>query len=117
MHPDLPEEIRQLRMSLRRFIEKELLPKEENLDGFTKSASHRELIGWVRKRSVELGFFGIFMPEEVSGGGLGALGTAVLREEIAHSGSDLAHCVLGDVDGGTTVFAAKSEALQHADHK
>ena len=111
MHPTLPEEIRQLRSSLRRFIDRELLPKESEIDGAFDFSSNREVIEWVRKRSVELGFFGIFMPEEVGGGGLGAVGTAALREEIAYSGSRLAHCVLGDVDGPSPLLLESSEHI------
>lgn len=111
MQPTLPEEIRQLRSSLRKFIEKELAPKEDELGGEACFASNRELIEWVRRRSVELGFFGIFMPEEVGGGGLGALGTAALKEEIARSGKRLAHCVLGDVDGPSPLLLESSEHI------
>jgi len=112
MNPPLPEEIRQLCASLRRFIKKELLPKESDIDGDGEFDSRRELIGWTRKRSVELGFFGIFMPEEVGGGGLGALAVAALREEIARSGSRLAHCVLGDVDGPSPLLLDSNDHIR-----
>ena len=112
MYPTLPEEILQLRASLRRFIERELLPKENETDRDARLASDREVIQWVRKRSVELGFFGIFMPEEVGGGGLGAVGTAALREEVARSGSRLAHCVLGDFDGPSPLLLDSSEHIR-----
>jgi alkylation response protein AidB-like acyl-CoA dehydrogenase len=111
MQPELPEEIRQLRSSLRRFIERELLPKEEGIEETARSDLRRKSIDWVRKRSFELGFFGIFMPEEVGGGSLGALGTAVLKEEVARSGSQLAHCVLGDFDGPSPLLLDANEHI------
>ncbi len=114
MNPTLPEEIRQLRASLRRFIEKELLPKESKLDAAIEFDSHRELIEWTRKRSLELGFFGAFMPEEVGGGGLSTLAVAALTEEIGRSGSRLAHCVLGDVDGPSPLLLDANDHIRSA---
>ncbi len=111
MYPTFPEEIRQLRASLRRFIEKELVPREDEIDDDFEDRSGGQLIDWVRRRSVELGFFGIFMPEEVGGGGLGAFGTAALKEEVARSGSRLAHCVLGDFDGPSPLLSEASEHI------
>ena len=99
MDPTLPEDIRQLCASLGRFIEKELVPKETAAGSDFTFESNRELVDWTRRRSVELDFFGAFMPEEVGGGGLGALAVAALKEQVARSGSRLAHCVLGDFDG------------------
>jgi len=111
MHPTLPEEIRQLHSSLRKFIERELLPRENEIDADGGLLSNNEVIDWVRRRSVEVGFFGIFMPEEVGGGGLGALGTAVLREEVSRSGCRLAHLVLGDVDGPSPLLLDSNEHI------
>ncbi len=112
MNPELPEEIRQLCATLRRFIEKELLPKEEGVKADADHMASMEEIDWVRKRSLELGFYGIFMPEEVGGGGLGAVGAVALKEEIARSGSRLAHCVLGDNDGASPLLLDASEHIR-----
>jgi len=111
MDPTLPEDIRQLCASLSRFIEKELLPKETTTGGEFTFESNRELVDWTRRRSVELDFFGAFMPEEVGGGGLGALAVAALKERVAHSGSRLAHCVLGDFDGPSPLLLESNEHI------
>ena len=108
----LPEEIRQLCASMRRFIDKELLPKEEGTRDEIDFASRRALVDWTRMRSVELGFYGAFMPDEVGGGGLGSLAMVALKEEIAHSGSLLAHCLLGDVNGPSPLLLDSNDHIR-----
>ncbi len=112
MNAIIPEEISQLCASLRRFIERELLPREQEISFDTDIASLGEHLDWTRTRSVELGFFGAFMPEEVGGGGLGWLGMVALKEEVARSGSQLAHLVLGDFDGPSPLLLESSDYLR-----
>jgi len=108
----ISEEIRQLCSSLKRFIEKELLPREKEIPVDTDTDSLRDLLDWTRKRSVELGFFGAFMPEEAGGGGLGWLGMVALKEEVARSGSQLAHLVLGDFDGPSPLLLESNDYIR-----
>jgi alkylation response protein AidB-like acyl-CoA dehydrogenase len=53
----------------------------------------------VWRRSRELGFYGIHLPEEYGGQNLTYTQLAALKEEIGASGRVLAHSVLGDMGG------------------
>ncbi len=87
---NIPEELIELRASLRQFIDREIRPIEE---------AHRQEIqerglyqgmkddrDKIRKRSAELGYWSLHMLEEVGGGGLSYLGQVLLHEEAARSG-------------------------------
>jgi acyl-CoA dehydrogenase len=60
----------------------------------------------MRKRSAELGFFGLHMPEEVGGGGLSYLGQVLLHEECGRHGLLLAmfESILPVVTGPTPIY-------------
>ncbi|MFD0395423.1 acyl-CoA dehydrogenase family protein [Streptomyces nogalater] len=64
----------------------------------------------VWRRSRELGFYGIHLPEEYGGQNLGYSQLAALKEEIGASGRVLAHSVLGDMGGPLRA----GDILQHA---
>ncbi|GHB54122.1 acyl-CoA dehydrogenase [Streptomyces viridiviolaceus] len=53
----------------------------------------------VWRRSRELGFYGIHLPEEYGGQNLTHRQLAALKEEAGASGRVLSHCVLGDMGG------------------
>lgn len=53
----------------------------------------------VWRRSRELGFYGVHLPEEYGGHNLTYTQLAALKEEIGASGRVLAHSVLGDMGG------------------
>ncbi|NEC65985.1 acyl-CoA dehydrogenase [Streptomyces sp. SID9727] len=53
----------------------------------------------VWRRSRELGFYGIHLPEEYGGQNLTYTQLAALKEELGASGRVLSHCVLGDMGG------------------
>jgi acyl-CoA dehydrogenase len=87
---NIPEEIIELRNTLRDFIEREVRPVEEShrqeiLETGTFEGLKEESLK-LRKRSAELGFYTLHMPEEVGGGGLSYLGQVILHEEAARSG-------------------------------
>ncbi len=87
---NIPEEILELRSTLRDFIQREVRPiedsyRQEILDTGTFEAIKEETLK-LRKRSAELGFYTLHMPEEVGGGGLSYLGQVLLHEEGARSG-------------------------------
>jgi alkylation response protein AidB-like acyl-CoA dehydrogenase len=107
---NIPEELLELRSSLRQFVEREVAPIEQ---------SHRQEIhetgtfGTIkeehlklRKRSAELGYYAAHMPEEVGGGGLSYLGQVLLHEESARSGSILAQIesILPVISGPTPIY-------------
>ena len=87
---NIPPELLELRTSLRRFIDREIKPME---DGHRQEIQETGLYegikddrAKVRKRSAELGFWTLHMPEAVGGGGLSYLGQVLLEEEAASDG-------------------------------
>jgi acyl-CoA dehydrogenase len=107
---DVPEELKEIRSTLGQFIEREVRPVEE---------AHRQEIletgvfeglsderAKLRRRSAELGFWGIHMPEDIGGAGLSYLGQALLFEEAASSGLIMAQneTVLPVVSGPSLVY-------------
>ena len=69
---NIPDELLELRASLRQFIDREVRPIEERTAGDPgdagRSPAIREEVLKLRKRSAELGFYAMHMPEEVGGG-------------------------------------------------
>ena len=71
---NIPEELIELRSSVGRFIDREIRPLEEShrpeiQETGTFEGMRDERLK-LRKRSAELGFWTLHMPEEVGGGGL-----------------------------------------------
>jgi len=82
-HEALPEELLTFRSSIRRFVERELIPLEHELgpDGLLEDGK-AEL---VRGRAHEAGFWLMDVPEEIGGQGLSLLPMAVFWEEVGRS--------------------------------
>jgi alkylation response protein AidB-like acyl-CoA dehydrogenase len=106
----IPDELLEFRSALESFIEREVRPVEE---------AHRAEIGdsygfpgieeeyaRIRRRSAELGFWSVHMPEEVGGGGLSSLGQVLMFEEAHRHGLILAQfeAILPVVLGPTPVY-------------
>ncbi len=92
MDLSLPEEYVQLKRTVRKFTENELFPLEkavierEASRGFTDlSALSLEEETKLMEKTKELGLWGIDVPEELGGQGLGALAKVVVSEEIKRS--------------------------------
>jgi acyl-CoA dehydrogenase len=87
---NIPSELLELRTSLRRFIDREIKPMEDEHRQEIQETGLYEGIkddrAKVRKRSAELGFWTLHMPEAVGGGGLSYLGQVLLEEEAASDG-------------------------------
>jgi acyl-CoA dehydrogenase len=111
----IPEELVELRGSLRQFIDREIRPVEEGfrqdiLDGrYDALKDERKKI---RKRSAELGFWTLHMPEEVGGMGLSYLGQVLLFEEGTRQGLILTHneSLFPIVTGPTPIYLDTTEA-------
>jgi len=77
----IPEELKQLRESARRFVTEELLPLEPEY------ADQHDIPDDIRARlqarTKELGFWAFDLPEEYGGGGVGVLGMCLVFEELA----------------------------------
>ena len=106
---NLPPEVSQVNEALRRFMNEEVLPleerhREETSEGrFTPAVL--ELGAEIRRKSVELGYYTLHIPEAMGGGGMGHVAMTAFRETIAVSGSTiLGLFVLGDPPMGPTMM-------------
>ena len=108
----IPEELLQLRESVTSFLEREVRPVEDKYahelartGTIDRDAQLRERRA-LRRKSAEVGFYAMHMPEEVGGMGVGTLGVALVREAVTASGMLLAERggVVPDVEGPTSVL-------------
>jgi acyl-CoA dehydrogenase len=106
----IPQELIDLRESLTDFIEREVRPVEEGYRQEIQETgtfeAYKDERAKMRKRSAELGFFGLHMPEEVGGGGLSYLGQVLLHEAVSRSGLLLAmfESIFPVVTGPTPIY-------------
>jgi acyl-CoA dehydrogenase len=113
---NIPEELLELRSTLRQFIDREVRPaEEEHRQEITETCTfeaYKDERQKMRRRSAELGFYGIHMPEEVGGGGLPYLGQVLLHEEVFRYGLLLAsfESILPVVTGPTPIYMDCTEA-------
>jgi acyl-CoA dehydrogenase len=73
---ELPENIRMMQETARRFVKNELEPISQKVEEEEKIPES------VVKKMGDLGFFGLSIPEEYGGLGLGTLGESVINEEF-----------------------------------
>ncbi|MBY0597490.1 acyl-CoA dehydrogenase family protein [Bacillus bingmayongensis] len=93
------ENLKVLHTKLCSFIQNELLPYEAEQKLNAEKDIPMEAIKWVRKRSRELGFYGINLPKELGGKNLSLKGLCLLKEELARSGAVLWGQVIGEIGG------------------
>ena len=111
----IPSELIELRNAVRDFIEREVKPIEQKYTqelqetGTIENAEEERRK--IRKRSVELGFYTLHMPENLGGSGLSYLGQVLVHEEVSRSGSLLAGRggVLPSVEGPTIILSDCNE--------
>jgi acyl-CoA dehydrogenase len=83
MDTELPEELRLLQTTVRRFVDTELIPLEgKSLDG---SDLKPEIASHLVARCKELGLWQIDVPEELGGQGLGLLGRSLVWAELGRT--------------------------------
>jgi acyl-CoA dehydrogenase len=83
MDIELPEEMRLLQATVRRFVDTELIPLEgKSLDG---SDLKPEIASHLVARCKELGLWQIDVPEELGGQGLGLLGRSLVWAELGRT--------------------------------
>ena len=108
---NIPPELIELRTAIRDFIEREVKPIEakyaQEIQETGRIDNADEERKKIRKRSAELGFYPLHMPEDLGGGGLSYLGQVIVHEEVSRSGSLLARRggVLPSVEGPSVIFA------------
>ena len=106
----IPDEYAALTDALRDFVDREVRPLEDARAQELQETGHIaeavDLRRGLRKKSVQAGYYGLFMPEEVGGGGVGYLGMALAYEAVAQTGSYLANGggLLPNVEGPTPVL-------------
>jgi alkylation response protein AidB-like acyl-CoA dehydrogenase len=93
------EELKVLQTKLKDFIQNELLPYEQKNQLNAEEDIPMEAIHWVRKRSKELGFYGINLPKKYGGQDISLKGLCLCKEELARSGAVLWGQVLGEIGG------------------
>jgi acyl-CoA dehydrogenase len=106
----IPDEILELRSALRQFIDREVRPLEESHqqelnDAGTYPDMPRDKLR-LRKRSAELGFWTLHMPEDLGGGGISYLAQVLLHEEASCHGLVLAQfeSIFPVVTGPTPIY-------------
>jgi acyl-CoA dehydrogenase len=106
----IPSELIELRSAIRDFIERDVKPVEakyaQELMETGTIANAEEERKKIRKKSADLGYYTLHMPEELGGGGLSYLGQVLVHEEVSRSGSLLAGRggVLPSVEGPTIIL-------------
>jgi acyl-CoA dehydrogenase len=107
---NIPDELLELRQTLRDFIDRDVRPLEEahrrEIQETGTFGSYRDERQKMRKRSADVGFYTIHMPEEVGGGGLSYLGQVLLHEEAYRHGLLLAsfESILPVVTGPSPIY-------------
>lgn len=110
---ELPEELRMLQQTMRRFMKEEVLPVEEKLpyDAFETPA---DLLGPLQKNAVDLGLWLVRTPQEHGGAGLNLLGQAVFAEEATkcRMGAYVYGCGAFGFDPPSTLFQGTKEQIE-----
>ena len=104
MHHNVAPEIKELCAGIRQFIEREVLPMEDEhrelIEAGEVNQEFFDLCADVMRRSVKAGYFALYMPEDVGGGALGEYEMCLVREEVARQMSHLCMLMLGDLPFG-----------------
>jgi acyl-CoA dehydrogenase len=83
MDLELPEELRMLKETVRRFVDREIIPNERDAyDGHTLKAEERKRL---EEKAKEIGLWMFDIPEEYGGLGMGFLARCVVWEEMART--------------------------------
>ena len=80
---DLPEELQMLKDTVRKFVDKELIPIEmHTIENMELKPDIRERL---EKKTKDMGLWMFDVPEEYGGGGLGSLAQVVVWEELSRT--------------------------------
>ncbi|MDP3936512.1 MAG: acyl-CoA dehydrogenase family protein [Deltaproteobacteria bacterium] len=100
------QETLMMQETLRKFITEEMLPLQEKHKLDREKPPPADLCKQMRKRSAELGFYGIDMPEDVGGMDIPAADRCLLFEESGKHDNVFANEVFGGAGGPTPVLLA-----------
>ena len=84
---NLPEEIQLLRETVRRFVDKELIPLEREYRHDSEGPMPEHLLGPLQEKTKAMGLWMLDVPAEYGGAGLGLLPRCIIHEEIARAAS------------------------------
>lgn len=95
MQFELSEEQKLIVATVRRFVETELIPLEDEIEttGQLAQARAREIF----EKSRALGFYAMNIPEQYGGGGLSAVDTMLVEEQFGHTKDILIRRAFGNV--------------------
>ncbi len=91
----VPEEYLLLKQTVRRFVEEELIPLEEEVEERNEVPPDKLVV--LKKRALDLGLYALNMPQDVGGGGLSTLGMCLVEEELGKTADALIRRVFGQV--------------------
>ena len=98
-----PPDLASLRERLNAYLHEELIPFEQSNGISYEDKLSRDFAKTIWKRSRELGFYGLQLPPELGGQGLGVRDLAILKADVAASGAVLFPHVLGDWGGPSRI--------------
>ena len=84
---NLPEEIQILRNTVRRFVDKELIPLEREYRHDSEGPMPEHLLKPLQEKTKAMGLWMLDVPSEYGGAGLGLLPRCIIHEEIARAAS------------------------------
>lgn len=82
---DLPGEVKLLREIAQRFVDEELIPKENEYRPEGEEAMPEEILKPLQEKAKNLGLWLLEVPEEYGGAGLGLLPRCVITEELSRT--------------------------------
>jgi acyl-CoA dehydrogenase len=91
----LPDDVRLLVDTVRKFIETEVQPLEEIVE--LTATVPPDILRRVKARALELGLFAMNMPSDVGGGGLSCLEHCLVEEELGKTSDALIRRIFGQV--------------------
>ena len=91
----MPEEYRLLKQIVRRFVDEELIPLEDEVEA--RNDVPPEQLAALKKKAQDLGLYALNMPQEVGGGGLSTLAMCLVEEELGRTADALIRRVFGQV--------------------
>jgi len=105
MNHNVPGDIKDLLEGIRAFIHAEIAPLTEKhaalLDREEITPEIFEFARGIQRKSLQAGYFAMFMPEEIGGAGLGEYEMCLIREEVSRTAQNhLAMLMLGDLPFG-----------------
>ena len=91
----IPEETRLLVDTVRRFVEAEIQPLEQEMEARERLGP--EVLAALKSKAIKLGLFAMNMPAEVGGGGLSAVDMCLVEEQLGKTSEALIRNIFGQV--------------------